>query len=259
MVAEQRQDQLGLLNIQNGNTVARAQTLSSSSLIPLPVMPADKAGKTSKKEQKKSKKTAATTPKSKKGESSTKILPASEKEDNIGVEIQEHPRVVEDPENDVQISSDDESEEDDVDEEGMEKLMAALGEDGLDEFAQAELRMLAGESDEEDDSDQGSDDDEGEEDEGDVSEAEEEGDSDENEEDDEVIPLDEAESVDEDIVPTQKVEIDNEVLSFYFSDSIGISHSALILRLLWNGYEKPSDLILPCHGQRPSRSHFQNQ
>ena len=42
-------------------------------------------------------------------------------------------------------------EDDDVDGEGMEKLMKALGEDGLDDFAQEQLRALAGSDEEESD------------------------------------------------------------------------------------------------------------
>ncbi len=107
------------------------------------------------------------------------------------------------------------SEEQDVDQEGMEKLMAALGEDGLDEFAQAELRALVGETEDED---QGSGSEvEGEEEE--VSDGEDENEDPEEDEEDnqendeplEDIPLDEAESVDEDAVLKQKVEIDNKV------------------------------------------------
>lgn len=101
-------------------------------------------------------------------------------------------------------AEDDASDEDeDVDEEGMAKLMKALGEDGLDDFAQASLRALSG--GEEGDSDEEDNDDDGEEVE-DEEEVDGEGDEDGEEEE---VPLDEAEEVDEDVVAHQKVEIDN--------------------------------------------------
>ena len=49
-------------------------------------------------------------------------------------------------------SSEDDSEHDGVDEAGLENLLKALGNDGLDEFDQAQLRTLAGEDGEEEDS-----------------------------------------------------------------------------------------------------------
>lgn len=122
----------------------------------------------------------------------------------------------------------------DVNEEGMARLMAALGDDGLDDFAQAELQALAGEDEDEDD-ESGEDDDEGEEseeevdaedakvdedneDEDDKDQAEEgsndeDDDDQEEEEEDEDVALDEVESVEADVVPRQKLEIDNKVCS----------------------------------------------
>lgn len=121
-----------------------------------------------------------------------------------------------------QIESDSEEEDlVDVDEIGMERLMKALGDDGLDEYAQAALRVLAGEQDEDEegsgDEDEeiegdGDQEDEGEgEDEGEQAGDTEEEEGRESEEAGEAIPLDEVESVDEDVVATQKVEIDNKV------------------------------------------------
>ncbi|KAI0772245.1 eukaryotic rRNA processing protein EBP2-domain-containing protein [Irpex lacteus] len=106
----------------------------------------------------------------------------------------------------------------------MARLMKALGEDGLDDFAQAELRALAGEDSEEEGGEvEGSEseggeeveDSEDEEEEEEVEaeddeEHDEEGSVDE-EEEEEVVALDEVDDVEEDIVPKQKVEIDNKI------------------------------------------------
>ncbi|CAL1712198.1 unnamed protein product [Somion occarium] len=140
-------------------------------------------------------------------------------------------------------SSDD---EEDVDEEGMKKLMVALGEDGLDEFAQTELRALTGDEDsdeEESDAEEGSeiaeedvdevdaqqsgDEDEevqegASEDEDEERAVESERDEDEEEQD---IPLDEAESVDEDVVPRQKIEIDNKIALARIRETIQLDPS----------------------------------
>ncbi|KAF9527502.1 eukaryotic rRNA processing protein EBP2-domain-containing protein [Crepidotus variabilis] len=122
------------------------------------------------------------------------------------------------------------SEDDGVDEEGMARLMKALGDDGLDELGQAELGALEGEEGDEDEESEcdeevlelGSD--EGEEPSGEEREDESagesiegiplsDGSSDEDVEDGEQadIPLDEVSNVDEDVVPRQKVEIDNKL------------------------------------------------
>ena len=47
------------------------------------------------------------------------------------------------------IKSREDEEDEDVDEAGMAKLMEALGEDGLDDFAQEQLRVLADDSEDE--------------------------------------------------------------------------------------------------------------
>jgi rRNA-processing protein EBP2 len=120
----------------------------------------------------------------------------------------------------------------DVDEEGMARLMAALGEDGLDEIALQSLNAFdeAGE-DESDgdgsevvegepkvkiradaDSEESGSDSEGE----DVGDEEEEGDKEEGDEeegdaDEDAVELDEVSSVDEDAVPRQKIVVDNKV------------------------------------------------
>ncbi|CAA7262865.1 unnamed protein product [Cyclocybe aegerita] len=135
-------------------------------------------------------------------------------------------------------SDSDESEEDEeddgVDEEGMARLMKLLGEDGLDEVGQAQLEALAGESDseEQDDDEEGSEGGSDEEEdivlEGESDDEEDEG-SDEEQEEDEAeeaaIPLDEAEWVDEDAVPRQKIEIDNKVALDQIRETIKLDPS----------------------------------
>ncbi|KAF4617620.1 hypothetical protein D9613_006214 [Agrocybe pediades] len=149
--------------------------------------------------------------------------------------------------------SEDEDEDDEgVDEEGMERLMKLLGEDGLDEFDQAQLEAMAGDSEddeevsgdeneeeadseeeevegeEEDGAEDEEEDEEDEEEEDEEEEDEEEDEEDEEEqgeEDDEEIPLDEAEDVDEDVVPRQKLEIDNGVAMDQIRESIQLDPS----------------------------------
>lgn len=112
-------------------------------------------------------------------------------------------------------SSGDDSENGGVDDEGMERLMNALGEEGLAE-AQRDLEILGGDDD--DDEEYEGESVEGEENSDEVgsdsddSKLEEEG-AEEDEENDDGLPLDDLEDVelDADVVPRQKVEIDNEV------------------------------------------------
>ena len=139
--------------------------------------------------------------------------------------LPEEPTLVEEVEDDEE-KSDDEG----VDEEGMERLMEALGKDGLDEYEQAQLQMLGGEGDEwetDEDALEGevSEDDEvdGKEDGEENSDEEVEGsdvekaiggpnDDEEGEEEEHDVALDDVDdSVDEDAVPRQKIEIDNKV------------------------------------------------
>ncbi|CUA68842.1 rRNA-processing protein EBP2 [Rhizoctonia solani] len=136
------------------------------------------------------------------------------------------------------------SEDDGVDEEGMSKLMKLLGDDGLDEIAEQQLSELGlgdGEEDSQDeDEDSEEDSEEGEEvaeDGSDASEsgwvdedaemdvprsdvpgerkvskqvADEETSDEEEDKDDEAVALDEASEVDEDVVPKQKIVVNNE-------------------------------------------------
>lgn len=110
------------------------------------------------------------------------------------------------------------SEDEGIDEEGMARLMEALGEDGLDELGRAQLEALPGESrskEEDEESEAGFGDQE-------VDNVDETGAlSDQSSEDDQEdeseeaylqqMPIDEAASVDEDAIPHQKLEIDNKV------------------------------------------------
>lgn len=104
------------------------------------------------------------------------------------------------------------TEDDDDNEEGLEKLMKALGEDGLNEFDLAQLHTLTGTA--------ASDEEGGEEDDGSSDEMDDgEQGSDEEDEDGssvgEEIALDDedVDSVDEDAVPRRKIAIDNKVRS----------------------------------------------
>ena len=106
-------------------------------------------------------------------------------------------------------STDDDDENNGVDDKGLEKLVKALGEDVLNEFDLAQLRMLsgaaAGEETEDDTSAKS------------VPEDEEPGDEEEDEEGEgEEIALDDddVDSVDQDAIPRRKVQVDNKVCPF---------------------------------------------
>jgi rRNA-processing protein EBP2 len=144
-----------------------------------------------------------------------------------GKAIPESPTLVASLEEEDEEESDDEG----VDEEGMERLMKALGQDGLDEYEQAQLQMLTGEGDEGWETDEAASEGEvsdsgefdGEEDgeHGSDEEVEDSNDkkviggprNDEDKEEEESnVALDDVEgSVDEDVVPRQKIEVDNKV------------------------------------------------
>jgi len=101
------------------------------------------------------------------------------------------------------------SEDGGVDQVGMERLMELLGEDGLDDFDRAQLESFAEDDEDEEDLEDGAEDEKEEE----LSDREEEKDDTEEEEveSDNDVPFDEAESIDQDAVPKQKLEIDNQV------------------------------------------------
>ncbi|KDQ50472.1 hypothetical protein JAAARDRAFT_41933 [Jaapia argillacea MUCL 33604] len=134
-------------------------------------------------------------------------------------------------------SEEDEDEEDGgVDEEGMARLLKALGEDGLDEFELAQLKALGGE-------DEGSEEDKDEESasevEGEEEKLDDESDSEDDVEDGEdqdiqmageeedVVALDELEegSLDEDAVPRQKIEVENKIALERIRDTIKLDPS----------------------------------
>ena len=123
----------------------------------------------------------------------------------------------------VSDSEGDESDDGGVDEEGLERLMNALGDEGLDEFEQEQLESVLGGDEDEDDEvssedgdwvDEGLSDDEsiG----ADSEDEDEDGENsadDEDEVEDEIAldDVDDSQSVDNDAVPRQKIEIDNHV------------------------------------------------
>src|SRR6267154_521614 len=85
-------------------------------------------------------------------------------------------------------STDDDDENSGVDDEGLEKLLKALGEDGLDKFDLAQLHMLSGAA---------------------------AGDESEDEESEEIaLDDDDVDSVDQDAIPRRKVQVDNKVCLF---------------------------------------------
>ena len=111
-------------------------------------------------------------------------------------------------------SESDTSETEDNNEEGLEKLMKALGEDGLNDFDLAQLQTLTGTAASDEEADDG-------EDEGSSKET---GDEEQGSSGGEEIALDDedVDSVDEDAVPRRKIAMDNKVrhsLSFtrYFN------------------------------------------
>lgn len=126
--------------------------------------------------------------------------------------------------------SDEEEGDGGVDEEGMKKLIEALGDDGLDEMGGALLNALQAEDAEDSDEVEGEDEDSDEDEEGNEVEegaeeavgeenaSEDEDEKDEDEDEDEEVALDDVSSVDEDAVPMQKITVNNEVssLTFFF-------------------------------------------
>ncbi|KAK0497276.1 eukaryotic rRNA processing protein EBP2-domain-containing protein [Armillaria luteobubalina] len=119
----------------------------------------------------------------------------------------------------------------------MERLIKALGDEGLDEFDQAQLGALGGddESDSEGENENGSDEEdvEGLDQENDSEKDEEEQEADQDDSDDELddgeeeeeVALDDVEDVDDDAVPRQKVEIDNHAALARIRESIQLDAS----------------------------------
>lgn len=172
--------------------------------------------------------------------------------------------------NDVEGGSDSEegdSEDEGVDEEGMERLMKLLGEDGLDDFDRAQLEGLVG--DYEGEAEEDSEDEAGEESEkvsdeegndesisdenlanGDKQDAEEYGD------DDDAIPVDEVDEIDADQVPRQKLEIDNQVRILRLSH-VMLTQTAFTcnIRSHLNAFAQPFNSTPHYLGLKRSQSH----
>jgi rRNA-processing protein EBP2 len=128
------------------------------------------------------------------------------------------------PESDAS-EADESTADDDENSGGLEKLVKALGEDGLDEFDLAQLRMLSGAAageETEDDANAES-----------VLEAEEPGEGEEEEEEEgEEIALDDddVDSVDQDAIPRRKVQVDNKVCLFsFFTCQLGLFYGQIAL------------------------------
>jgi rRNA-processing protein EBP2 len=153
------------------------------------------------------------------------IVPAVEADDEEDATLEED-----------DADSDSDSDDDGVDEAGMERLMNALGEDGLDEFEQMQLHVaLGGEAGDDNEEDEDTSDEEftldknaedGASDSGSASDSdagededEDGGDFEDEEGEEQDVALDDVESVDEDAVPRQKIEIDNTVRITAFCSS----------------------------------------
>ncbi|KAI0279198.1 eukaryotic rRNA processing protein EBP2-domain-containing protein [Russula aff. rugulosa BPL654] len=127
---------------------------------------------------------------------------------------------------DGSTSTDDDDENSGVDDEGLEKLMKALGEDGLDEFDLAQLRMLSGapageEAEEDTDAESVPEDEES----GDGEEEEEVGEGEGEGEEDIALDDDDVDSVDQDAIPRRKVQVDNKIALERIRDAIKLDPS----------------------------------
>lgn len=210
---------------------------------------------------------------------------------------EDHAMSVDDEEDweDEEDSDEDEDETGGVDEEGMKRLMEALGEDGLDEFDAAQLNALQGGDDDDDSEESGSEalegdgehseeeeveDEEGvlsdeSSDEGDEDEAQEEEEAKtgkpsksrtlldaEEEEEDVEVPLDDLSSIDEDVVPKQKVVINNKVrvsLFFLFVPAYGFyvfraSKQVILIHVFVRIHAKQPDRPTKNTRNHPTRS-----
>jgi rRNA-processing protein EBP2 len=170
---------------------------------------------------------------------------------------QKLPKLVEPPPMDNSDVSESEGDEGSgVDDEGLEKLVRALGEDGLDEFDRTQLRMLVGspvgeeeEEEEDDDADHHAESTTG-------SEEEKQADGEEAEEG---IALDDEDidSVDEDAIPRRKIEVDNKVRVLLLPRSITCLN--FMNRSRSNAYGTPSSWTHHFHGPKRWWSHSPRQ
>jgi len=125
---------------------------------------------------------------------------------------------------------DEDDEDDGVDEEGMARLMKALGDNGIDDLGRMQLEALAGEEggdeEESDEEDVSEDEEAGENDEGSDDDDDDDEDEDENEAEDNEkkvpadVAVDDADSVDDDAIPQQKILVDNKVALDRILDTI---------------------------------------
>ncbi|KAJ4496389.1 eukaryotic rRNA processing protein EBP2-domain-containing protein [Lentinula edodes] len=145
-------------------------------------------------------------------------------------QIKEAPSVVEKKEDEIDAETDEsEGSEDDggIDDEGIERLMKALGDDGLDEFEQAQLEAALGdpedELEEEDGEDANTEEENSDQDE-EVEEVEID-DTEGEEEDEQFIQLEDVEAIVDDAVPFQKVEINNEIALARIRESLQLDPS----------------------------------
>lgn len=150
------------------------------------------------------------------------------------------------------------SEDEDVDAEGIERLVKALGEDGLDDFDRASLAALTDDNEEsrsaeEEEIAEGDDEEEREQ----QTEAQEEH-SEAADKEEDVIALDEVDEVDDDVVPRQKIEIDNKVRRPANYSRRGLLDHG-IFRLHWNGYETVSSLTHSYRGRKFWSLHIRTQ
>jgi rRNA-processing protein EBP2 len=139
------------------------------------------------------------------------------------------------------VDGDSGSESDDIDEAGMDRLLELLGDDGLDDFARYQLGLLSKTGDSEDDSDLvvNMDDEEEQE-----EESEEENEEKGEEEPEstvlealEDVDLEDVSSVDEDVVPRQKILINNAVCVHYLSHKV--TPYGIFFRQPWNVFGTP--------------------
>ncbi|KAJ3880141.1 eukaryotic rRNA processing protein EBP2-domain-containing protein [Lentinula edodes] len=142
-------------------------------------------------------------------------------------QIKEAPSVVEKEEDEIDLETDEsEGSEDDggIDDEGIERLMKALGDDGLDEFEQAQLEAALGDPEDESEEEDGEDANT-EEENSDQDEEVENDDTEGGEEDDQFIQLEDVEAIVDDAVPFQKVEINNEIALARIRESLQLDPS----------------------------------
>lgn len=142
-------------------------------------------------------------------------------------QIKEAPSVVEKKEDEIDAETDEsEGSEDDggIDDEGIERLMKALGDDGLDEFEQAQLEAALGDPEDESEEEDGEDANT-EEENSDQDEEVEIHDTEGEEEDEQFIQLEDVEAIVDDAVPFQKVEINNEIALARIRESLQLDPS----------------------------------